>query len=63
MSAFDSDDIEYVVLKNDKGEYALWPAFKELPPGWHDTGQRGTKEECCAYVDKVWYVGPRRTAR
>jgi MbtH protein len=53
-SAWDDEDRTFIVLVNEKGEYSLWPSFKEIPLGWKDTGQKGSKQECMDYVDKVW---------
>ena len=32
----------------------LWLAELDVPAGWHKVGMAGTKDECTAYVDKVW---------
>lgn len=42
------------VLVNDEEQYALWPAGKQTPPGWHDTGVSGPEDECLAHVRAVW---------
>jgi MbtH protein len=44
----------YRVVVNDEEQYALWPAHKDDAPGWRDTGVAGAKEECLAYVGRVW---------
>ena len=48
------DDARYQVLRNDEEQYSLWLADLEVPAGWHQVGKEGTKDECSAYVDKVW---------
>ncbi len=52
MSA--EDDIEYKVVVNHEEQYSIWPADRENAPGWKDAGQKGTKEECLAYIERVW---------
>jgi MbtH protein len=42
------------VVVNAEGQYSLWFADRENPPGWSDAGKSGTKEECLAYVEQVW---------
>jgi MbtH protein len=42
------------VVVNDEEQYSLWPADRENPPGWRDTGKTGTKSECLEYVKEVW---------
>ena len=31
---FDYEDSSYLVLKNEEGQYSLWPAPIEVPKGW-----------------------------
>ncbi|MFE2376462.1 MbtH family protein [Streptomyces sp. NPDC059398] len=44
----------YTAVVNDEGQYALWPAWRPLPGGWHGTGVRGDREECLAYIEREW---------
>ena len=48
------DDFEYQVLVNHEEQYSLWPTFKAIPNGWSQVGPIGSKQECLAYVEKVW---------
>lgn len=48
------DDARYVVLRNDEEQYSLWLADLDVPAGWHTVDMTGTKDECSAYVDRVW---------
>lgn len=48
------DKTIYRVVINDEEQYAIWPTYKEIPRGWHDTGKKGTKDECLAYMTEVW---------
>ena len=48
------DNTIYKVVVNGEEQYSLWPADRENPRGWNDTGKSGTKEECLAYVKEVW---------
>lgn len=42
------------VVKNDKGEYSIWPIDRDNPLGWFDVGKTGNKEECLNYIKEVW---------
>lgn len=53
-SPFDDPDAPYLVLVNPLGQYSLWPAFAQVPAGWRVVHGRGAREECLAYVDRVW---------
>lgn len=51
---FSMDGTGFVILVNDEGQYSLWPSAKAVPDGWARSGPSGTKDECMAYVDRVW---------
>ena len=44
----------YKVVINHEEQYSIWPADREPPNGWKDTGKSGPKEECLAYIEEVW---------
>ena len=52
--AFDREDALFKVLVNHEEQYSLWPDYKAVPTGWRETGQRGSKAECLAYVEREW---------
>lgn len=45
---------DWIILVNDDEQYSLWPARRQVPPGWSVTGPCGNKEECVEYVDRIW---------
>ena len=53
-----TDDLEdrrtYTVVMNHEEQYSIWPAERELPPGWQAVGRTGPKDECLAYIKEVW---------
>lgn len=51
---FDNEAGEFLVLVNDEGQYSIWPASIDVPPGWQITGPRGSRQECIDFVDKEW---------
>lgn len=56
MNLFDSREsrgeevLNWKVILNSKGEYAIWPDAQPAPGGWSDAGKSGIKAECEAYV-------------
>lgn len=50
----DADAQSYAVVLNDEEQYSIWLAGRDLPAGWRLDGCSGTKEECLAYIDRVW---------
>jgi MbtH protein len=44
----------YRVVRNDEEQYSVWPADRELPLGWRETGKAGSRAECLAHIDEVW---------
>lgn len=45
---------EYRVVINIEDQYSIWPTCKEIPLGWSDAGQVGSKQECLEYIKEVW---------
>lgn len=55
MQEEDADrDTLYTVVMNDEEQYSIWPASRELPPGWIKNGPTGPKAECLAHIKDVW---------
>jgi MbtH protein len=48
------DTTIYMAVENDEGQYSIWPADRELPLGWRDTGKHGMKQEVLAWIEEVW---------
>ncbi|WP_433338057.1 MbtH family protein [Spirillospora sp. CA-294931] len=45
---------DYKVVVNHEEQYSIWPADKELPPGWSEEGAKGPKDECLRHIDEIW---------
>ncbi|MEV4333419.1 amino acid adenylation domain-containing protein [Streptomyces sp. NPDC049597] len=43
-----------VVLRNDEEQYAIWPADRRIPAGWHRIGGPASAAWCASLVDRVW---------
>ncbi|WP_449329173.1 MbtH family protein [Sphaerisporangium aureirubrum] len=54
MNPFDDESIRFRVLVNDEGQYSLWPAFAEVPPGWDIRLDDAPRNDCTAYIEKHW---------
>jgi len=54
VDAYTIDGDLLKVIVNEEGQYSIWPAKKETPAGWKETGFAGTKSQCSQYVDKEW---------
>ena len=48
------DTTIYEVVINYEEQYSIWPADREVPPGWRKVGKRGPKPECLAHIKEVW---------
>ncbi|HEV3069578.1 MAG TPA: MbtH family NRPS accessory protein [Streptosporangiaceae bacterium] len=44
----------YLVVLNDEEQYSIWPAERDLPPGWRTDGFNGLQADCLAHIDEVW---------
>lgn len=51
---FESDDISYVVLRNDEHQYSLWPATMDIPLGWTIAKPADTRTACLQFVEDTW---------
>ncbi len=50
MDGFD----EFIVIRNAEEQHSLWPAERDIPPGWEQVGPKGSKDECLAYINDAW---------
>ncbi|NHC15962.1 MbtH family protein [Motilibacter deserti] len=51
---FEQADGSYLVLVNDERQYSLWPAFAEVPDGWHVEHGEDTREACLQHIEANW---------
>jgi uncharacterized protein YbdZ (MbtH family) len=49
-----SEEQLYRVVVNHEEQYSIWPAERELPPGWRDEGTSGPKAQCLDHIEQVW---------
>jgi len=54
VNAYTIDGDLFIALINDEEQYSIWPAKKEIPPGWKDVGFSGSKPEVSTYIDEHW---------
>jgi uncharacterized protein YbdZ (MbtH family) len=53
-SAFDDEHGSYVVLRNNMGEYSLWPSDVDVPDGWQPVLGPDSRSACLAHVEQNW---------
>jgi MbtH protein len=49
-----TDQPAYQVVINHEEQYSIWFADRPRPSGWDGVDVTGTKDECLAYIEKVW---------
>lgn len=49
-----ADDERYRVVRNDEDQYSIWLDERDSPPGWHDAGFAGSRQECLDHIERVW---------
>lgn len=54
INPFDSDDHKFLVLRNSRGQYSLWPVFIEAPKGWEPVYGPAARNACHAFVENNW---------
>jgi amino acid adenylation domain-containing protein len=42
------------VVVNDDELYSVWPAFRQVPPGWRSVGPAGAKSACLERITEAW---------
>lgn len=51
---FEDPDGTYLVLVNDEGQHSLWPAFVDVPTGWHTVLGETDRDAALKYVNDNW---------
>jgi len=51
---FDDETADFLVLVNHEGQYSLWPAFRDVPQGWMQTGPAGDRQHCLDWIEAHW---------
>jgi MbtH protein len=51
---FDDEDGRFLVLRNDEGQYSLWPSFIDVPAGWDVTHEEDSRAACLRYIEDNW---------
>jgi MbtH protein len=51
---FEANDGEFVALKNEEGQYSLWPTAIPVPAGWTAQTAPMPRETCLGYIEQNW---------
>ncbi|MFE2050994.1 MbtH family protein [Streptomyces sp. NPDC059459] len=51
---FEDNEAEYLVLRNDEGQYSLWPTFIDVPTGWQQVFGAASRQECLDHIEETW---------
>jgi MbtH protein len=51
---FEDPNGTYHVLINDEGQYSLWPAFVNVPAGWHTVLSDTDRDTALRYINDNW---------
>lgn len=49
-----ADGTLYVVVTNHEEQYSLWPAHRELPPGWQARTPPQDRQSCLDHINEHW---------
>src|SRR5579871_1074802 len=44
----------FIAVVNGEGQYAMWPADRDLPPGWRQRCAALPAEDCLAFIRSAW---------
>lgn len=51
---FEDDNGKYHVLRNEIGEYSIWPSFIDIPKGWKIEMRYETRKNCLDFIETNW---------
>ncbi|MGC5568118.1 MbtH family protein [Streptomyces sp. FR-108] len=51
---FEDQDANYLVLRNEEGQYSLWPTFVDVPVGWESVFGEAARQECLDFIERTW---------
>ncbi|WP_026414929.1 MbtH family protein [Actinomadura oligospora] len=51
---FDDPEGTFLVLRNDEGQYSLWPSFAEVPAGWTIAKAADGRAACVEFIETNW---------
>lgn len=51
---FDDEDGRFLVLRNDEGQYSLWPSFIDVPAGWQVVHEEDGRAASLQYIEENW---------
>jgi MbtH protein len=51
---FESEEHQYRVLRNEEGQYSLWPVFAPVPAGWSSVFGPENRAACVSFVETSW---------
>ena len=64
MNILDDPDVGCLVVVNDEGQHALWPALLNVPAGWRVVYGPATRPACLDHVNAQWLdMRPRSLIR
>ncbi len=51
---YDTGNTYYKIVFSHDAQYTIMPNESEVPVGWQETGQSGTREACLAYIEQAF---------
>jgi MbtH protein len=51
---FDDEDGSFLAVRNDEGQYSLWPEFAEVPAGWSVVYGPALRQDALDYIQENW---------
>ncbi|MFD9520481.1 MbtH family protein [Streptomyces sp. NPDC059979] len=51
---FEDQDANYLVLKNEEGQFSLWPTFVDVPNGWELAFGEAARQACLDFIESTW---------
>lgn len=59
---FEDSDEEFLVLRNEAGQFSLWPARIDVPGGWDQVRGPSERTDCVDFIERTWSDAPTPSA-
>ena len=54
VNPFEDPQGVFLALRNEEGQYSLWPQFCDIPGGWTVRFGPDTRQACLEHIERNW---------
>ena len=53
-NVFEDEHSSFLALRNEEGQYSLWPAGIDVPGGWRTALGPDSRSACLTHIEQNW---------